>query len=88
MALGFHVMMTKHGQPERTQVRSAIYWVTAWERRVPVQYWQGKGDTLAQESRESPPPQSYETENANGDLEGYKKHPAPEPGYEEYSFFQ
>eukprot|EP00983_Pelagomonas_calceolata_P056793 1144765-Pelagomonas_calceolata.AAC.1 len=31
----------------------------------------GKGDTLAQRSRESPPPQSCKTESANGDLEGY-----------------
>eukprot|EP00983_Pelagomonas_calceolata_P076758 1153555-Pelagomonas_calceolata.AAC.1 len=29
-----------------------------------------QGETLAQESRESPPPQSLQKENANGDLEG------------------
>eukprot|EP00983_Pelagomonas_calceolata_P085380 1156540-Pelagomonas_calceolata.AAC.2 len=39
-----------------------------------------KGDTLAQSSRESPPPQSYKTGNANWELKGYWKHPAPEPG--------
>eukprot|EP00983_Pelagomonas_calceolata_P017698 556432-Pelagomonas_calceolata.AAC.2 len=39
----------------------------------------GKGDTLAQKSRESPPTQSYKIVNAraNGDLEYYWKHPAP-----------
>eukprot|EP00983_Pelagomonas_calceolata_P061174 1146715-Pelagomonas_calceolata.AAC.1 len=47
---------------------------------------QGKGDTLAQKSRESPPPQSYKEEKANVDLEGYRKHPAPEPGYEKHHF--
>eukprot|EP00983_Pelagomonas_calceolata_P079889 1154896-Pelagomonas_calceolata.AAC.2 len=31
----------------------------------------GNRDTLTQKSRESPPPQSYKYENANGDLEGY-----------------
>eukprot|EP00983_Pelagomonas_calceolata_P080913 1155345-Pelagomonas_calceolata.AAC.1 len=40
----------------------------------------GKGDTLAQKSRVSPPPQSYKEKKANVDLEGYWKHPAPEPG--------
>eukprot|EP00983_Pelagomonas_calceolata_P086683 1156806-Pelagomonas_calceolata.AAC.1 len=39
----------------------------------------GKGDTLAQKSHESPPPQRYRIRSANGDLEGYWKHPAPEP---------
>eukprot|EP00983_Pelagomonas_calceolata_P119024 1160563-Pelagomonas_calceolata.AAC.1 len=37
----------------------------------------GKGDTLARKSRESPPPHSCEVRNADGDLEGYRKHPAP-----------
>eukprot|EP00983_Pelagomonas_calceolata_P121411 1160798-Pelagomonas_calceolata.AAC.7 len=41
---------------------------------------QGKGDTLAQKSHEPPPPQRYKEEKANGDLEGYWRHPAPEPG--------
>eukprot|EP00983_Pelagomonas_calceolata_P023458 738992-Pelagomonas_calceolata.AAC.1 len=35
-----------------------------------VAHWLRKGDTLAQKSRESPPPQSYKTDLANGDLEG------------------
>eukprot|EP00983_Pelagomonas_calceolata_P085259 1156519-Pelagomonas_calceolata.AAC.1 len=48
-----------------------------------------KGDTLAQKSRESPPPQlkSYKEKKANGDLEGYWKHPAPEPGREKLTIF-
>eukprot|EP00983_Pelagomonas_calceolata_P000004 175-Pelagomonas_calceolata.AAC.1 len=48
----------------------------------------GKGDTLAQKCRESPPPQSYETESANGDLKGFWKHLAPEPGCKKYYCFQ
>eukprot|EP00983_Pelagomonas_calceolata_P018246 571689-Pelagomonas_calceolata.AAC.1 len=48
----------------------------------------GKGDTLAQRSRDSPPPQSYKPESANGDLEHYWKHPAPGPGCEKYCCFQ
>eukprot|EP00983_Pelagomonas_calceolata_P074831 1152719-Pelagomonas_calceolata.AAC.1 len=48
----------------------------------------GKGDTLAQKSRESPPPRSYKTENTNGDLEGYWKHPAPGTGSEKYLCLQ
>eukprot|EP00983_Pelagomonas_calceolata_P067278 1149421-Pelagomonas_calceolata.AAC.9 len=35
---------------------------------------------LAQKSTESPPPRSYKTGNATGDLEGCWKQPAPEPG--------
>eukprot|EP00983_Pelagomonas_calceolata_P039390 1137165-Pelagomonas_calceolata.AAC.1 len=46
----------------------------------------GKGDTLAQRSCESPPPQCCKTESANGDLEGYWKHPAPEPGCDFFVF--
>eukprot|EP00983_Pelagomonas_calceolata_P029225 916119-Pelagomonas_calceolata.AAC.5 len=37
--------------------------------------WRGKGYTLAQKSCESPPPQSYKTENPNGDLEGLMEAP-------------
>eukprot|EP00983_Pelagomonas_calceolata_P053207 1143202-Pelagomonas_calceolata.AAC.13 len=44
----------------------------------------GKGDTLAQTSRDPPPPQGYRTENAIGDLEGCWKLPPPGPGCEEY----
>eukprot|EP00983_Pelagomonas_calceolata_P070301 1150739-Pelagomonas_calceolata.AAC.6 len=48
----------------------------------------GKGDALAQRSRESPP-QSYERESVDGDLEGFWKHlpggpVAPEPGLPAY----
>eukprot|EP00983_Pelagomonas_calceolata_P043685 1138996-Pelagomonas_calceolata.AAC.2 len=48
----------------------------------------GKGNTLAQKSHEPPPPQSYKTKNANGDLEGHWKHPAPDPGCEKCFRFQ
>eukprot|EP00983_Pelagomonas_calceolata_P061153 1146698-Pelagomonas_calceolata.AAC.1 len=41
----------------------------------------------SQESRESPSPQSYHKEKANGDLEGYLKHPVPEPGCEKHYCF-
>eukprot|EP00983_Pelagomonas_calceolata_P034339 1075720-Pelagomonas_calceolata.AAC.1 len=47
----------------------------------------GKGDAL-EKSRESPPQQSYKTESANGDLEGYWKHPAPGPGCDKYCCMQ
>eukprot|EP00983_Pelagomonas_calceolata_P067944 1149689-Pelagomonas_calceolata.AAC.1 len=47
-----------------------------------------KGDTLAQKSRESPPPQSTKLKSAHGDLEGKWKHPAPKPGCEKYDCFQ
>eukprot|EP00983_Pelagomonas_calceolata_P080139 1155016-Pelagomonas_calceolata.AAC.3 len=32
----------------------------------------GKGDTLAQESREPPPSQNYKSKSANGDLGGIR----------------
>eukprot|EP00983_Pelagomonas_calceolata_P132157 1161840-Pelagomonas_calceolata.AAC.20 len=41
----------------------------------------GKGDTLAQKSRESPPPHSYRRKRACRDLEGCWKHPDPEFGF-------
>eukprot|EP00983_Pelagomonas_calceolata_P005701 187658-Pelagomonas_calceolata.AAC.1 len=41
-----------------------------------------KGDKLAQKSRESSPSQSYNTESAYGDLEGYWKLPSLEPDCE------
>eukprot|EP00983_Pelagomonas_calceolata_P007676 249170-Pelagomonas_calceolata.AAC.2 len=44
----------------------------------------GEGHALAQKSLGFPPPQSYKPETANGDLEGYWRHPAPGPGSEEY----
>eukprot|EP00983_Pelagomonas_calceolata_P064053 1147959-Pelagomonas_calceolata.AAC.1 len=44
----------------------------------------GKGVTLAQKSHESPPPQGYRPVSANGDLEGYWKHPDPGSGSEKY----
>eukprot|EP00983_Pelagomonas_calceolata_P044643 1139394-Pelagomonas_calceolata.AAC.1 len=43
----------------------------------------GKGETLAQKSHKFPPPRSFQIEHANGDLEGYWKHPVPEPDCEE-----
>eukprot|EP00983_Pelagomonas_calceolata_P080603 1155219-Pelagomonas_calceolata.AAC.1 len=60
----------------------------SWERTLPTSIpTSGKGDTIAQKSRESPPPppspplsQSYRTESANGDLKGYWKQLAPGPG--------
>eukprot|EP00983_Pelagomonas_calceolata_P078913 1154437-Pelagomonas_calceolata.AAC.2 len=55
------------------------------EKALPASI-KGKGDTLAQKCCESPPPRSYETENANGDLEGNWKQPAPEPVCEKYVF--
>eukprot|EP00983_Pelagomonas_calceolata_P054051 1143543-Pelagomonas_calceolata.AAC.1 len=48
----------------------------------------GKGDVLAQKSREYPQPQGYGPESANGDLEGYRNHPAPQPGSEKCYCFQ
>eukprot|EP00983_Pelagomonas_calceolata_P037082 1136172-Pelagomonas_calceolata.AAC.3 len=53
--------------------------VTGWESCRKIGH-EGKGDALAQKSRESPPPQIHKEEKANVDLEGYLKHPAPEPG--------
>eukprot|EP00983_Pelagomonas_calceolata_P116524 1160316-Pelagomonas_calceolata.AAC.9 len=47
---------------------------------------QGKGDALAQKSRESPPPQSYKAEHANGDLEDDWKQLAPESDCENFCF--
>eukprot|EP00983_Pelagomonas_calceolata_P054071 1143556-Pelagomonas_calceolata.AAC.2 len=61
------------------------------ERNAPyINY--GKGDTLAQKRKkhtlaqkscESPLSQDCRPESANGDLEGYWKHPVPGPGCEE-----
>eukprot|EP00983_Pelagomonas_calceolata_P086919 1156856-Pelagomonas_calceolata.AAC.2 len=64
-------------------------WIRVTKNSIHCKYGQkpvikrksGKGNTLAQKSRESPPPQCYKTQNANGDLEGYLKHPASEPGW-------
>eukprot|EP00983_Pelagomonas_calceolata_P120342 1160697-Pelagomonas_calceolata.AAC.5 len=47
---------------------------------------QEEGDTLAQKSRESSPPQSYRAERASG--EGYWKHLAPEPGCDKFFLFK
>eukprot|EP00983_Pelagomonas_calceolata_P000438 15141-Pelagomonas_calceolata.AAC.1 len=37
--------------------------------------------------RAASPPQSYKEEKAHEDLEGYWKHPPPEPGCEEHYYF-
>eukprot|EP00967_Tisochrysis_lutea_P054469 scaffold68114_cov19-Tisochrysis_lutea.AAC.1 len=48
------------------------------QRKITLHHFRKK-DTLAQKSHEPPPPQGYRPECANGDLEGYWKHPAPGP---------
>eukprot|EP00983_Pelagomonas_calceolata_P010676 345612-Pelagomonas_calceolata.AAC.1 len=48
---------------------------------------QGKRDTLAQKSRESPPPPRW-IKIIGGDLEGYLRHPAPKHGCEKYCNYQ
>eukprot|EP00983_Pelagomonas_calceolata_P074785 1152698-Pelagomonas_calceolata.AAC.8 len=45
------------------------------------------GRHIGQESLEPPQPQNYKSESAYGDLEGYWKHPAPEPHCEKYLCF-
>eukprot|EP00983_Pelagomonas_calceolata_P006230 206711-Pelagomonas_calceolata.AAC.1 len=46
-----------------------IHSATSTGSHIYPQYQSGKGDKLAQKSRESPPPRSFKTENATGDLE-------------------
>eukprot|EP00983_Pelagomonas_calceolata_P087004 1156866-Pelagomonas_calceolata.AAC.1 len=60
------------------------YVVTDWQLRKKTLF----SDTLAQKSHWFPPPQSCKTGIANGDPEGYWKHPAPEPGCEKYYHFE
>eukprot|EP00983_Pelagomonas_calceolata_P049809 1141674-Pelagomonas_calceolata.AAC.6 len=48
-------------------------------KKLSLHQLRGNGDTLAPKSRESPPPQSFRTRSVNGGLEGYWKHPDPEP---------
>eukprot|EP00983_Pelagomonas_calceolata_P041386 1138040-Pelagomonas_calceolata.AAC.2 len=45
-----------------------------------------KGDALAQKSHESPSTTKLHKKSANGDLESYWKHPAPEPGCEKHYY--
>eukprot|EP00983_Pelagomonas_calceolata_P047386 1140623-Pelagomonas_calceolata.AAC.2 len=54
---------------------------------LPTSINQGKGYTLAQESRESPPPQSYRKESPSGNLEGHWNLSAPGPGCEQPRVF-